>query len=156
MDEWRTVTIPEETYVRLKAAAVSLAEAVSRAERAEQKAAPAPAATAEKDEPITDRVGQILRLRDHEDKPIFAMIVGATREQAESAAAKLADYDRINGELKMIYKFCDGQLAEAQRNALSPYHRGCEVTALAVLAAKHDPAAALQKPEGEPTNKKGA
>ena len=38
MDEaWRTVTIPEETYVRLKAAAVSLAEAVARAERAEQK-----------------------------------------------------------------------------------------------------------------------
>jgi len=95
MDEaWRTVTIPEETYVRLKAAAVNLAEAVARAERAEQKAAPAPAATAE--------TGAAPQRFDGLDgctpAPHWWWLGFETREQAESAAAKLADYDKLMGD----------------------------------------------------------
>jgi len=163
------VAISEETYLRMRAAEASLAEAVARAERAERKASDEkkradhnferyqqlsksqPAAAVENpvemrppyDPVVASEVAKMVA-RDRDGIPPHPAVAGS----GEALIELTAEVSRLKGELERIYKFCDGQLAEAQRNALSPYHRGCEVTALAVFAAKHS--AALQKPEGEP------
>jgi hypothetical protein len=141
MDEaWRTVTIPEETYIRLKAAEASLAEAVARAERAEQKAAPAPAATAEAPTgwsaiEIHDGFWTLVHSPDF-----------ATREQAESAAAKLADYDRLSAEVSRLKAAFDTNSSLMKSYAIIEERDKLK----AEVSRLKGELAALQKPEGEP------